>query len=125
MMEAIVKSLRPGGRVVLVEYRGEDPKVPIKPHHKMTEAQAKKEKAAVGLTHAVTKEVLPWQHIMIFQKRKGVMEADEKNTGASAAFTSSDPVVKQALALVGDGKFKEAQSLLASDDGHADPAVQK
>jgi transglutaminase-like putative cysteine protease/ubiquinone/menaquinone biosynthesis C-methylase UbiE len=122
MMEGIVRGLRDGGRVVLVEYRGEDPKVPIKPHHKMTEAQAKKEMAAVGLTHVVTKEVLPWQHIMIF--RKGDM-ASEENTGASAAFTSSDPVVKQALSLLGDGKFKEAQSLLASDDGHADPAVQK
>ena len=68
MMEAIVKSLRPGGRVVQVEYRGEDPNVPIKPHHKMTEAQAKKEMAAVGLGHVKTLEDLPRQHVLIFQK---------------------------------------------------------
>jgi ubiquinone/menaquinone biosynthesis C-methylase UbiE len=40
MMQGIVTALRPGGRVVLMEYRGEDPSVPIKPLHKMTEAQA-------------------------------------------------------------------------------------
>src|SRR4051812_1725551 len=44
-------------------------------------------------------------------------------TGASAAFTSDDPVIKQTLAMLETGKFKEAQSLLASDDGHADPNV--
>jgi ubiquinone/menaquinone biosynthesis C-methylase UbiE len=68
MMEGIFKSLKPGGRVVLVEYRGEDPKVPIKPHHKMTEAQAIKEMRAVGLEHRETLKVLPWQHLMVFIK---------------------------------------------------------
>jgi ubiquinone/menaquinone biosynthesis C-methylase UbiE len=70
MMEGIFKSLKPGGRVVLVEYRGEDPEVPIKPHHKMTEAQAIKEMAVVGLEHVKTFEDLPRQHVMIFQKKK-------------------------------------------------------
>ena len=68
MMTAIAASLSPTGRVVLVEYRGEDDNVPIKPLHKMTEAQAVKELAAVGLAHVETKEVLPWQHLMIFKK---------------------------------------------------------
>ncbi len=68
MMEAIFKSLKPGGRVLLVEYRGEDPRVFIKPHHKMTEAQAKKEMAAVGLQHLETRDFLPMQHLMIFEK---------------------------------------------------------
>jgi ubiquinone/menaquinone biosynthesis C-methylase UbiE len=68
MMEAIFKSLKPGGRVVLVEYRGEDPKVRIKPHHKMTEAQAIAEMSAVGLKHVETRHALPLQHMMIFQK---------------------------------------------------------
>ena len=68
MMEAIVRSLKPGGRVVQVEYRGEDPAVAIKPHHKMTVAQAIKEQAAVGLKHVATREDLPQQHILIFQK---------------------------------------------------------
>src|SRR6266550_1580391 len=44
-------------------------------------------------------------------------------TGASAVFTSDDPIIKQTLALMQQGKFKEAQSLLASDDGHAKPEV--
>jgi len=70
MMESIVKGLKPGGHVVDVEYRGEDPNVPIKPHHKMTEAQATKEMAAVGLKHVVTKGMLPRQHLMIFEKPK-------------------------------------------------------
>lgn len=68
MMDGIVKALKPGGRVVLVEYRGEDPDVPIKPLHKMTENQAKKEMSAVGLEHVKTLPDLPRQHVMIFRK---------------------------------------------------------
>jgi len=68
MMQAVVASLRLGGRVVLVEYRAEDPNVNIKPLHKMTEAQAVREMAAAGLTHVQTKGVLPQQHLMIFAK---------------------------------------------------------
>ncbi|HSU66713.1 MAG TPA: class I SAM-dependent methyltransferase [Tepidisphaeraceae bacterium] len=70
MMEAIVKSLKPGGRVIDLEYRAEDPRVLIKPHHKMSEAQAVKEMSAVGLVHLKTLEDLPQQHFMIFQKPK-------------------------------------------------------
>jgi ubiquinone/menaquinone biosynthesis C-methylase UbiE len=69
MMMGIVKALKPGGRVIDVEYRGEDPEVNIKPHHKMTEAQAIKEMAAVGLQHVKTYEDLPQQHLMVFQKK--------------------------------------------------------
>lgn len=68
MMDGIVKGLKPGGRVFLIEYRGEDPSVPIKPLHKMTEAQAIKEMRAEGLSHVKTLDVLPRQHIMIFEK---------------------------------------------------------
>ena len=68
MMQAVVRALKPGGRVVLVEYRAEDPNVPIKPLHKMTEAQARREMAAAGLTLVETKDVLPRQHLMIFEK---------------------------------------------------------
>jgi ubiquinone/menaquinone biosynthesis C-methylase UbiE len=68
MMEGIVRGLKPGGRVVLVEYRAEDEKVRIKPHHKMTEAQAIKEMGAAGLKHVQTKEDLPLQHVIFFQK---------------------------------------------------------
>jgi len=68
MMLAIIKALKPGGRVVDLEYRAEDPNVMIKPHHKMTEAQAVKEMTAVGLKHLKTYDDLPQQHLMIFQK---------------------------------------------------------
>jgi ubiquinone/menaquinone biosynthesis C-methylase UbiE len=69
MMLAIVKSLKAGGRVIDIEYRGEDPNVAIKPHHKMTEAQATREMEAVGLTHVKTYDDLPQQHLMIFEKK--------------------------------------------------------
>ena len=70
MMQAIVKSLKPGGRVVLVEFRGEDPAVPIKRLHKMTEAQVKKEMAVLPLEWVETIGVLPRQHIIVFRKKK-------------------------------------------------------
>ncbi len=68
MMKSLVKALKPGGRIFLLEYRAEDLTVPIKPLHKMSEAQAKKEMAAVGLTWETTHHNLPWQHLMIFRK---------------------------------------------------------
>jgi SAM-dependent methyltransferase len=69
VMEAICRSVRPGGRVVFVEYRGEDPAVPIKPLHKMTEMQVKREMSVLPLDWVQTIEVLPRQHIIIFRKR--------------------------------------------------------
>jgi SAM-dependent methyltransferase len=70
MMQAIVKSLKPGGRMVFVEFRGEDPTVPIKRLHKMTEAQVKKEMAVLPLEWVETIGVLPRQHIIVFRKKK-------------------------------------------------------
>ena len=66
MMRDVTDALAPGGRVALVEYREEDPSVPIKPRHKMTETQAVKEMQAVGLKLLENKDVLPQQHLMIF-----------------------------------------------------------
>jgi FkbM family methyltransferase len=68
MMTAIVRALRPGGRVALVEYRAEDRNVPIKRLHKMSQSQAIREMAAVGLRHMQTRDVLPWQHLMFFER---------------------------------------------------------
>ncbi len=68
MMQSIVRSLKPSGRVVWVEYRGEDPAVPIKPLHKMTEAQVRKEAASLPLQWVETIEKLPRQHIIVFKK---------------------------------------------------------
>jgi ubiquinone/menaquinone biosynthesis C-methylase UbiE len=70
MMLNLKDALVPGGRVYLVEYRKEDPSVPIKPLHKMTEAQARKEMEAVGLEWVATEDMLPRQHFLIFQKPK-------------------------------------------------------
>lgn len=71
MTRAMVKALKPGGRLVLVEYRGEDPAVPIKPLHKMTTAQVKKEMAVHPLAFDAAGEMLPQQHLLIFRKPAG------------------------------------------------------
>ena len=68
MLASIRKALRPGGRIILVEYRLEDPEVPIKRLHKMSEAQARKELEAAGFEHVKTERELPWQHVLIFRK---------------------------------------------------------
>ncbi|WP_103020526.1 class I SAM-dependent methyltransferase [Salinibacter altiplanensis] len=68
MMTALAEDLTPGGRVVLVEYPREDPSIPIKTLHKMTETQARKEMRAVGLEWVETKDMLPRQHFMVFRK---------------------------------------------------------
>ena len=69
VMESIVGALKPGGRVVYVEYRAEDANVPIKPVHKMTEAQVRKEAAQHALIYERTAKTLPWQHVVIFRKK--------------------------------------------------------
>ena len=71
VMRCIAASLRPGGRVVLIEYRGEDPRVPIKRLHKMTERQAIREMGAAGLDWVETLDLLPQQHFMVFEKPPG------------------------------------------------------
>lgn len=70
VMEHVVAALKPRGRVALVEYRGEDPNVPIKELHKMTERQARLEMTAVGLQWIRTDELLPQQHLMLFARRR-------------------------------------------------------
>jgi predicted methyltransferase len=68
MGTAMADALKPGGQLILVEYRAEDPGVPIKPLHKMTEAQSVKEMRAIGLEHVRTEDFLPQQHFMVFEK---------------------------------------------------------
>lgn len=69
MIQGMLRGLKRGGRIVFVEFRGEDPNVPIKLVHKMTEAQVKKEMSIHPLEHVETLGVLPWQHIAIFRKK--------------------------------------------------------
>lgn len=69
MLKSIVRSLKADGRVVFVEYRGEDRELPIKPLHKMTVNQLRKEMDAAGLKWIQTIETLPSQHITIFKQK--------------------------------------------------------
>jgi ubiquinone/menaquinone biosynthesis C-methylase UbiE len=70
VLESIVRSLKPGGRVAFVEYRGEDPAVPIKSLHKMTEKQIRREAGRHALEWERTSRRLPWQHLVVFRKRE-------------------------------------------------------
>ena len=69
VMQSLVRALKPGGRVAFVEYRAEDPRVPIKTLHKMSQAQVRKEAAALALAYERTASTLPWQHVLIFTKK--------------------------------------------------------
>ena len=66
MLQRLRTALTPGGRLVLLEYRKEDPTIPIKPEHKMSVAEAKLEVEAEGFTLSHVDEALPRQHILIF-----------------------------------------------------------
>ena len=68
VMQSVVRALKPGGRLALVEYRAEDLRVPIKRLHKMSEAQVRREAAEHAMAHERTSGVLPWQHVVIFRK---------------------------------------------------------
>lgn len=68
MLADLMRALKPGGRVALVEYRKEDPNVPILEDHKMTEKQIIRELTAAGFRHLKTHHQLPWQHLLIFEK---------------------------------------------------------
>jgi ubiquinone/menaquinone biosynthesis C-methylase UbiE len=68
MLRRMREALKPGGRLVLLEYRKEDPSVPIRPEHKMSVAEAKLEVEAEGYTLSRVDEALPRQHILIFTR---------------------------------------------------------
>ena len=68
MLDALAVALKPGGRLVLVEYRAEDDAVPIKPVHKMSQAQIRREVTRHGLAWERTAGSLPWQHVVVFRK---------------------------------------------------------
>lgn len=69
MLRRIREALKPNGRLILLEYRAEDPRVPIRPEHKMSVQQAKLEVEAEGFTLSTVNEELPWQHLFVFTKR--------------------------------------------------------
>ena len=70
MVDAMREALKPNGRLVLLEYRGEDPRVPIRPEHKMTLKQVRAEIEPQGFRFEDSIETLPWQHLIIFRAVK-------------------------------------------------------
>ena len=69
MLDRIRESLKADGRLVLLEFRKEDPSVPIRPEHKMSVEEVKAEVTPEGYTFERVADTLPWQHIIIFRKR--------------------------------------------------------
>jgi len=70
VLASVLQALKPGGEVVFVEYKAEDLAVPIKPLHKMSEAQIRREAAAHALEWVRTETGLPWQHVVVFRKTR-------------------------------------------------------
>jgi ubiquinone/menaquinone biosynthesis C-methylase UbiE len=68
IIQSLCHAVKPGGRIVFVEYRGEEKWIPIKPLHKMTEAQVLKEMTLHPLRHVETLRLLPRQHVIVFQR---------------------------------------------------------
>ncbi|MDE3247227.1 MAG: class I SAM-dependent methyltransferase [Bacteroidota bacterium] len=71
MLDEIRKALRPSGKLLLIEYRGEDPELAIKPLHKTTVRQLNRELAASGFTLDYKGEFLPQQHFLVYRKGVG------------------------------------------------------
>jgi len=82
-LQGLRAALKPRGRLVLVEFRGEDPQVPIKPEHKMTLAQVRLEVEPQGFTFKESLEFLPWQHVIIFEKPAAPKDDPRKPTGTA------------------------------------------
>jgi ubiquinone/menaquinone biosynthesis C-methylase UbiE len=89
MLQAMRKSLKPDGRIVLVEFRGEDPTVPIKPLHKMTKQQVHRELEPNGYKLVEEFDELPWQHVMFFGK------ASEAETAAAITAQEEEDAAAQ------------------------------
>lgn len=68
LMQSLARAMKPGGQIAIVEYRAEDPAVPIRALHKMSETQIRKEAALHGLVWVKTLSNLPWQHVVILRK---------------------------------------------------------
>lgn len=71
VMSQVVRALKPQGRVALIEYRAEDPAVPVGALHKMSQAQLRLEMGAVGLRQVGSYDGLPRQHLLFFAKAEG------------------------------------------------------
>ena len=90
-LKGFCKALKPRGRLVLVEFRGEDPEVPIKPEHKMTLKQVRREVEPQGFVFKESLEFLPWQHVIIFEKPAEAKKASTASTDNSPAPIAREP----------------------------------
>jgi SAM-dependent methyltransferase len=72
MLDRIRESLKPDGRLVLLEFRKEDPSVPIRPEHKMSVDEVRAEVTPEGYRFEEVVDTLPWQHIIFFRKAEDV-----------------------------------------------------
>jgi len=79
MLDALARALKPHGTIALVEFRAEDPSVPIKPLHKMTKARMTKELGSVGLEPVRSFDELPWQHLVFFAPTRGAKSGSTLN----------------------------------------------
>ena len=119
------RALKPGGEVVLVEFRTEDRYVPIKPEHKMTKAQVVREMAANGFELARETDALPWQHAMAFRAAAEPgprFEARQLVEGFLTAASGLDPRVIEPYLAARVDTGEPSPSLATSDDprgGHA------
>jgi ubiquinone/menaquinone biosynthesis C-methylase UbiE len=90
-LQGLLKALKPHGRLVLVEFRGEDDNVPIKPEHKMTLEQVRLEVEPQGFTFKESLEFLPWQHVIIFENPAEASKGDEPGKNAAGETAKSKP----------------------------------
>jgi sugar phosphate isomerase/epimerase/SAM-dependent methyltransferase len=109
VMQRVRAALKPGGRVVLVEFRAEDPAVPIKPEHTMTKAQMRRELASHGFRCVDDHDELPWQHAMAFAPADGDARLGARETlrGALRAAAGGDRSVLTPF-LAADAQWTDA-----------------
>jgi hypothetical protein len=88
-LQGLYKALKPSGRLVLVEFRGEDLDVPIKPEHKMTLEQVRREVEPEGFLFKESLEFLPWQHVITFEKPASEDETADRGRGSGPASEKS------------------------------------
>jgi ubiquinone/menaquinone biosynthesis C-methylase UbiE len=90
VLAAVYRSLQPTGRLVLVEFREEDPEVPIKPLHKMSQKQIVKELSANGFKLTGQYDGLPWQHVLFFSRNDSPAPATQLIPWDSASRRRAD-----------------------------------
>jgi ubiquinone/menaquinone biosynthesis C-methylase UbiE len=96
-LQGLKRALKPGGRLVLVEFRAGDPKVEIRPEHTMTVEQVRREVEPQGFIFKEPLEFLPWQHIIIFEKPAERKSTEDSKPGAGPKAAADKPTRKSRL----------------------------